>query len=154
VLDGGLDAWPGDLETDLPDVAPLERTPRPWPATRFVDADAVAATAAAVYDARTAQRYAAGDPAIDPRPGHLPGAISAPWAGNLGEDGRFRPAAELRDIYRAAMARGAIAYCGSGVTSCHDLLAMELAGIAGLALYPGSWSQWGADPSRPIEESS
>lgn len=152
VLDGGLGAWPGELDTDPPDVTPVERAPRPWPANRFADADAVAATGAAVFDARTAARYAAGDPAIDPRAGHIPGALSAPWADNLGPDGRFKGADELREIYRDAVTRGAIAYCGSGVTSCHDLLAMELAGIGGTALYAGSWSQWGGDPSRPARE--
>lgn len=154
VLDGGLAGWPGELVTDLPDVQPVERAPRPWPAARFVEADEVAQTSAAIYDARTAERYAHGDAGIDPRPGHIPGALSAPWGANLGADGRLRPAAELRELYTAATARGAIAYCGSGVTSCHDLLAMELAGIADLALYAGSWSQWGADPSRPTEEGS
>jgi thiosulfate/3-mercaptopyruvate sulfurtransferase len=104
-----------------------------------------------VYDARPAERYAGGDPAIDPRPGHVPGARSAPWAGNLGPDGRFRPPAELRERFAAAAGTGAIAYCGSGVTACHDLLALELAGIESNALYAGSWSQWGADPSRPAE---
>jgi thiosulfate/3-mercaptopyruvate sulfurtransferase len=152
VLDGGLAAWPGELDAALPDVTPVGREPQPWPAHRFADADAVAATDAAVYDARTAARYAAGDPGIDPRPGHIPGAHSAPWAANLGPDGRFRPPAELRELYRHGADAGAIAYCGSGVTSCHDLLAMELAGIGGTALYPGSWSQWGADPSRPARE--
>jgi thiosulfate/3-mercaptopyruvate sulfurtransferase len=152
VLDGGLAAWPGELSTGVPDVEPVDRMPSAVEGDMFVTADEVAAGAAVVYDARTAERYAHGDPAIDPRPGHIPGARSAPWAANLGPDGRFRPAGELREIYREATARGAIAYCGSGVTSCHDLLAMDLAGIGDLALYPGSWSQWGNDPSRPVQE--
>jgi thiosulfate/3-mercaptopyruvate sulfurtransferase len=151
VLDGGLGSWPHDTTGDVPDVAPVERAPRQFPAELFVSADQVAATGAAVYDARTGERYAHGDPAVDPRPGHIPGALSAPWAGNLDAAGRFRPAAELRQLYRAADGRGAVAYCGSGVTSCHDLLAMELAGIGETALYAGSWSQWAADPSRPAE---
>ena len=154
VLDGGLAAWPAQLSTEIPDVTAVERATAPWPAGSFVDADAVAATDAAVYDARTAERYAHGDPAIDPRPGHIPGAISAPWGANLGPDGRFRAPAELRAIYAAAGNRGAIAYCGSGVTSCHDLLAMKLAGISDLALFAGSWSQWGADPTRDVEQGS
>lgn len=151
VLDGGLPGWPHALETTLPDVAPVVRTPRPWPADRFVGADDVAATEAVIYDARTAERYAHGDPAIDPRPGHIPGAVSAPWAANLAEDGRLRPPEDLRRLYAAGAERGAIAYCGSGVTACLDLLAMEAAGITGTALYAGSWSQWGSDPSRPAE---
>jgi thiosulfate/3-mercaptopyruvate sulfurtransferase len=150
VLDGGLAAWPGELTTHGPQHRPVERAARPWPAERFADADEVARSGAAVYDARTAERYVHGAE-IDPRPGHLPGALSAPWAENLDDAGRFRPAAQLRERYADAAQRGAIAYCGSGVTACHDLLAMELAGITGTALYPGSWSQWGADPSRPAE---
>jgi thiosulfate/3-mercaptopyruvate sulfurtransferase len=154
VLDGGLAAWPGDLVTDLPDVIPVRRAPRPWPAERFATADEVAGARAVVYDARTAQRYAHGDPGIDPRPGHVPGALSAPWAANLDGDGRLRPPEELRAVYAAAADLGAVAYCGSGVTACLDLLAMERAGIGGTALYAGSFSQWGADPSRPVTEGS
>jgi thiosulfate/3-mercaptopyruvate sulfurtransferase len=150
VLDGGLAAWPGELTAEIPRPAPVTREPVPWPRDRFVTADEVAATSAAVFDARAAERYAHGDRAIDPRPGHIPGALSAPWAANLGDDGRFRPAAELRERFAAAEG-GAIAYCGSGVTACHDLLAMTLAGYDNLALYPGSWSQWGADDSRPVQ---
>lgn len=151
VLDGGLDAWPGELTTHVPAVPPVVRAVRPWPAERFVDADAVARADAVLYDARTAERYAHGDPTIDPRPGHIPGAHSAPWGGNLDADGRFRPAAELRARYADAVQRPAVAYCGSGVTSCHNLLAMHVAGIEHTALYAGSWSQWGADESRPAE---
>jgi thiosulfate/3-mercaptopyruvate sulfurtransferase len=150
VLDGGLAAWPGELTTDVPVPTPVERSPQPWPADRFVTADEVAGTSAAIYDARTAERFVHGAE-IDPRPGHVPGALSAPWGDNLDDAGRFRGADELRAKYAAAADRGGIAYCGSGVTACHDLLAMHLAGIDELALYPGSWSQWGADPSRPAE---
>lgn len=151
VLDGGLAAWAGPLVRDVPAVRPVDRRPRPWPAERFVAADEVAAGDAVVYDARAAERYARGDPSIDPRPGHIPGAHSAPWAGNLGADGRFRPAGQLRERFAAAASRPAIAYCGSGVTACHDLLAMELAGLEQTALYAGSWSQWGSDASRPAQ---
>ena len=152
VLDGGIQAWPAPLVTDLPDVRPLERPVRAWPAGRFVSADEVAASAKLILDARSAQRYAHGDPAIDPRPGHIPGAHSAPWTANLGADGRLLPADALRQIYADAAARGAVAYCGSGVTACLDLLAMEVAGIDDTALYAGSWSQWASDPARPVEE--
>jgi thiosulfate/3-mercaptopyruvate sulfurtransferase len=151
VLDGGLATWQGALETDEPSYAPVDRRPRAWPPAGFVEADALLADGRPIYDARTAERFVKGDPAIDPRPGHVPGALSAPWGLNLGADGRFRSAAELRALYADAVGRGAVAYCGSGVTACHDLLAMELAGIESTALYPGSWSQWGADPARPVE---
>lgn len=152
VLDGGIQAWPGPLSIDLPDVTPVTRPVRPWPAGRFRTADDLATTSAAIYDGRSAQRYAHGDPAIDPRPGHVPGALSVPWAANLDAGGRLRPAAELRELYPEARTRGAVAYCGSGVTACLDLLAMEVAGIEDLALYAGSFSQWGADAARPVEE--
>ncbi|SHH43241.1 thiosulfate/3-mercaptopyruvate sulfurtransferase [Jatrophihabitans endophyticus] len=151
VLDGGLDAWlatAGELVTDVAHHPVVERAPRPWPAERFVVADELPDSGATVYDARTAQRYAHGDPVVDPRAGHVPGARSAPWQDNLGPDGRFRPAADLAERYPAGPA---VAYCGSGVTACHDLLALTLAGRADIALYPGSWSQWGADPTRPAE---
>jgi thiosulfate/3-mercaptopyruvate sulfurtransferase len=152
VLDGGLAAWPGSLTTDVPTPRPVERPARAWPGQRFVTADEIAAAAdAAIFDARTAERFAHGDAAIDPRAGHIPGAISAPWAANLDASGRFRDVDVLRARYAAATGRAAIAYCGSGVTACHDLLAMELAGLPDTALYAGSWSQWGADDSRPAE---
>ncbi len=152
VLDGGLAAYSEPLSTELPDVTPVARAVRPWPGERFLSADEVAASGAAVFDARTAARFAHGDPAIDPRPGHIPGANSAPWAANLDAKGLLRPAAELREIYAAAIDRGAVAYCGSGVTACLDLLAMEVAGVPRTALYAGSWSQWASHPGRPVEE--
>jgi thiosulfate/3-mercaptopyruvate sulfurtransferase len=153
VLDGGIAAWPGELSTDVPAPAPVDRAPVPWPADRFLEADEVAATGAVIYDARTADRFVHGAE-IDPRPGHVPGARSVWWGDNLDDRGRLLPAGELRAKYAEADGRGAVAYCGSGVTACLDLLAMHVAGIDGLALYPGSWSQWGADPSRPAEISS
>jgi thiosulfate/3-mercaptopyruvate sulfurtransferase len=111
-----------------------------------------------VLDARTASRYANGDPAIDPRPGHIPSARSAPWADNTDPDtGRMLTAGELRRRYDdlgAPDAGAIVAYCGSGVTACHDLLALTIAGLGDrVALYPGSWSQWGADATRPAETS-
>lgn len=155
VLNGGLAAWPGPMTTAEPAVTAVRRAPRPWPTDRFVEADEVSKTTAVVLDARTRARYAHGDPAIDPRPGHIPGAYSMPWADNLDPDtGLFLPAAQLRRRYRLdddhSPARY-IAYCGSGVTACHDLLALTDAGHDDVALYAGSWSQWGADADRPAE---
>lgn len=158
VLDGAIASWPGRLSTDVPAVSPVTRLARPWPADRFTDADALAATHATVLDARTAERYAHGEPALDPRPGHIPGARSAPWAANLdATTGRFLDAAALREHYAAlgaaAAAGGVVAYCGSGVTACHDLLALQIAGVTDTVLYPGSWSQWAADPARAVQTS-
>ena len=150
VLDGGLAAWPGALTSDVPDVQLVERAPRPWPADRFVSAAQVAeARDAAVFDARAADRFAGAPNPLDPRPGHIPGAVSAPWAGNLRADGRFLDPSQLRTRFAAAAGRPVIAYCGSGVTACHDLLALQLAGFDDAALFAGSWSQWSADPARP-----
>ncbi|HET6876489.1 MAG TPA: sulfurtransferase [Jatrophihabitans sp.] len=152
VLDGGLAAWAGPLVTEVPEIRAVERKPRPWPADRLLGAEQVAAALdTTIIDARSAERYAAGDPEIDPRPGHIPGALSMPWPDNLAGDGRFRSAEELRERFAAADGRPAVVYCGSGVTACHNLLAMELVGLRRTALYPGSWSQWGADPARPAE---
>ena len=154
VLDGGIQAWPGVLTLVVPVPVPVIRPVREWPAERFVSADQVSAALAqdaVVYDCRLSERYEHGDPAIDPRPGHIPGARSAPWPGNLRPDGLFADPPTLRTRYADAVGKRTIAYCGSGVTACHDLLAMHVAGVTDLALYAGSWSQWGSDPSRPAE---
>lgn len=153
VLDGGLPAWRGELQHDIPMYLSVERDPRPWPKEAFVEADDLGGVGVPVLDARTVDRYADGDPAVDPRPGHIPGAWSAPWADNLDPGtGLFLPAAELRARYASrGVTDAAVAYCGSGVTACHDLLALAVAGVADLRLYAGSWSQWAGDPSRPAE---
>jgi thiosulfate/3-mercaptopyruvate sulfurtransferase len=157
VLDGGLRSWPGSLTTAEPMIRPARRTVRPWPADRFADSDDVERARVApgmlVIDARSGARFADGDEAIDARPGHIPGARSAPWSDNLDAGtGLFLPRADLRRRFIALGAertRRVIAYCGSGVTACHDLLALELAGWHDNVLYPGSWSAWAADPDRP-----
>ncbi len=149
VLDGGMAAWPGELTTDVPTPAPADRAPVPWPPHRFRSADQLAELGdATLLDARSASRFTHGDPSVDPRPGHIPGARSAPWQDNLDADGHFKSPEQLRRSYGSGPF---VAYCGSGVTACHDLLALHVAGERGLALYPGSWSQWGADPSRSAE---
>lgn len=156
VLDGGLASWPDELSADRPVFEPVVRLARPWPAARFADADEVLTPGSAVLDARSTERYAHGDPAIDPRPGHIPGAHSAPWAANLDPaTDRFLDAGRLREQFAELGARRGrvVVYCGSGVTACQDLLALEIAGITDIALYPGSWSQWAADPARPVETS-
>ncbi len=151
VLDGGLASWPGPLTSNVTTPHPVERAPRPWPAERFADADAVADWPGAVLDARTAERYARGDPATDPRPGHVPGAQSFPWVANVGADGRMLAPQALAERYAALGPEPVVAYCGSGVTACHDLLALAVIGRYDTVLYPGSWSQWGGDAARPIE---
>jgi thiosulfate/3-mercaptopyruvate sulfurtransferase len=107
-----------------------------------------------VVDARAENRYAGRDETIDPVAGHVPGAINLPFQGNLAADGRFRPPAALRERFVTAFAGRAVeevvSMCGSGVTACHNLFALELAGLSGARLYGGSWSEWIAAPDRPI----
>jgi thiosulfate/3-mercaptopyruvate sulfurtransferase len=151
VLDGGVDAWPGPLERGEVAPSPASFTPRGWPAAALADADEVARLAAGggvVVDARAPERYRGEHEPVDPRPGHVPGAVSRPYAGNLA-DGRLRDVDALRERYADLAGREVAVYCGSGVTACHDVLAMERAGV-GARLYAGSWSAWSADPERPV----
>ncbi len=155
VLDGGIDAWSGPLTQTTTEPVPAVFTAQPWPADRFVDASAVAARPAdaVVVDARSAERYRGDANPIDPRFGHIPGARSRPTSDNL-VDGHVRPAAELRsELSELGIGpdTDVIASCGSGVSACHDLLALRIAGLGNGRLYVGSWSDWGADPERPIE---
>ncbi len=151
VLDGGFGAW---VAAGLPVTADVASqtfshypTPDGW--TGIVDADDVANTSAIVIDSRAGDRYRGEIEPIDSRAGHIPGAINRFHADNLGADGRHRTATELAERF-GNVGSNPIVYCGSGVTACHNLLAMELAGITDARLYPGSWSEWSSDPTRPI----
>ena len=117
-----------------------------------IDIDGAASYDGVLLDARAAERYAGEVEPIDPKAGHIPGAVSAPTTDNLDAEGRFRPAAELRHRFEALGVRDAIdvaAYCGSGVTAAHEVAALALAGFDA-ALYPGSWSQWSNHDDRPV----
>jgi thiosulfate/3-mercaptopyruvate sulfurtransferase len=105
-----------------------------------------------VVDARAPDRFRGENEIIDPVGGHIPGAKNRFFKNNLQEDGRFKPAEQLRAELNAVVGEPsrAIMQCGSGATACHNLLAMEIAGLPGAALYPGSWSEWCADPTRPV----
>lgn len=155
VLDGGIDAWGGELQAEAPSWPAASFTPRPWPAERLATIDEVDVArtdpASLVIDARSVERYRGEPNQIDPRFGHIPGAVSMQVGDNL-SDGRLQPAAELRDRYERAGAadRQVIAYCGSGVSACHDLLAIRRAGLPDGRLFVGSWSAWGSDPDRPL----
>ena len=162
VLDGGLGAWTGPIEHGWRFVDARLCAPRPWPSRRIADADDIDTLRvdprALVLDARSSARFDNGDPKVDPRPGHVPGARSAPFAANLTPDAMMLDEATLRARYGALGAADAeviACYCGSGVTACHDLLALEIAGFGeSTRLYPGSWSQWGADTTRPAATGS
>ena len=157
VLDGGFNAWTargGALQSGEAEVAEQAFTPR-------IGAQAVVTTAeielepnALIVDARAADRYAGSVEPIDPVAGHVPGAVNHPFTANLDVDGRFLPAAELKRRWLERLAgrnaRDVVAMCGSGVTACHNLLSLEVAGLSGAKLYAGSWSEWIRDPGRPV----
>ena len=153
VLDGGLPSWGGALSADAVEEAEGDFEPAPG-ALELLDADGAAALARAgvLLDARAGERYRGEVEPIDRIGGHIPGAVSAPTSENVGPDGRFLPAGELSDRFKALGASGAApvgVYCGSGVSAAHEVLALAVAGIPA-ALYVGSWSEWSADPSRPV----
>lgn len=157
VLDGGIDAWTdaGHALTTEPPAHPATTWTPGEALDDVVGTDEVMAmprASALLLDARAGERYRGETEPIDPRAGHVPGAHSAPWAENLGGDGRFLQPEELRARYTALGAgeQPTIAYCGSSLSATHDLLALELAGIGGGLLYEGSWSHWSADPTRPV----
>jgi thiosulfate/3-mercaptopyruvate sulfurtransferase len=153
LLDGGIQAWAGPLSTASVTRPPARFTPRPWPAELLVGIDEAATTDDVLIDARSAERYAGAPDEHDPRFGHIPGARSLPTRGHLGPDGRLQDVAALRARFASVgIEPGAevVSYCGGGVTACHNLLIMEHAGLGPGRLYPGSWSQWSRDPTRPI----
>jgi thiosulfate/3-mercaptopyruvate sulfurtransferase len=172
VLDGGFRAWADAGQPVTVDEPAVEAGDFTAVAGRLPVLDAPGAAALArsgvLLDARAGERYRGEVEPVDPAAGHIPGAVSAPTAGNVGPDGRFLPPGELRrrfaDLGVTAGQPGqpgqpgvldlAVgAYCGSGVTAAHEVLALELAGVPA-SLYVGSWSEWTADPSRPIATGS
>ena len=164
VLDGGWTAWqaadfPQDHAVPEPTDGP-EFVARPDNARVATLDDVVAMSeqkSAALFDSRAAARYRGDEEPIDPVPGHIPAAISAPFPDNLA-DGRFLPPDQLAARFRMLLgdlsAEDAVFYCGSGVTACHNLLALQHAGLGVARLYPGSWSEWITDPARPVARSA
>jgi thiosulfate/3-mercaptopyruvate sulfurtransferase len=149
LLDGGLAAWTGaglplEAGSVMPEPGDVVLVPG---ALATIDADDAAGWTGSLRDARAAERYAGEVEPIDPRAGHIPGALSVPTAGNVGADGTFLADEDLRARF-AALDGPVAVYCGSGVTAAHEIAALASIGVEA-ALYPGSWSQWSNDPARP-----
>ncbi|MEO8925427.1 MAG: sulfurtransferase, partial [Caldimonas sp.] len=159
VLDGGFAAWleAGGEASTGPGI-PVSAAPYPDLPSRAgnIDAGALAARLgrSILLDARSPERFRGDKEPIDPVAGHIPGALNRFHAANVAPGGKFKPAAQLREEFGAVLgprsASEVIHSCGSGITACHNLLAMEHAGLCGSILYPGSWSEWSADSARPI----
>jgi thiosulfate/3-mercaptopyruvate sulfurtransferase len=159
VLDGGYDKWlreerPETSVLPQPKQARFERRPGAVGVDVAFVARHLRDTAVKVVDARSADRYRGENETLDPVGGHIPGAVNRPFRDNLDSNGAFKSPAELRAEWERVIgglpAHAIVHSCGSGVTACHNLLAMEVAGLAGARLYPGSWSEWCADPARPV----
>lgn len=166
LLDGGWQAWleangVTDNHLSLPPVptghAVVEEV---TPQLATVNADEILAqlkegqsTRYTLVDARSAERYRGEKEPIDPIAGRIPSAVNRPTPQNLQADGRFKPAAQLNADFTQLLGdvdpENVVHYCGSGMTACHNMFAMELAGLSGSRIYPGSWSEWIADPARP-----
>ena len=162
VLDGGWQAWTAAGLPVSHDPAPAVRLGTPVEPGKSlagtVDAQAVLANITqpsfTVVDARAANRYRGEVEPMDPVAGHIPGALNRPNGENLQPDGRFKTAEQLRAEFGSLLAgrdpASVVHQCGSGITACHNLLSMEIAGLTGSRLYPGSWSEWCSDPARPV----
>ena len=159
VVDGGWDAW---CKNGLPVTAQMPAIKRGAfggaALDHTVDANfilhRIGQPRIRVIDARSPDRFRGENETLDPVGGHIPGAINRFFKDNLAAEGRFKPAAELKREFSAILGalspEQAVHQCGSGVTACHNLLAMEIAGLSGAKLYPGSWSEWCSDPRRPV----
>jgi thiosulfate/3-mercaptopyruvate sulfurtransferase len=160
VLDGGYAKWTGEqrpVTTAPPQTRPARFAGEPRAMT-VAAADLLARIGkpgGRLIDARSPERFRGENETLDPVGGHIPGALNRFFKDNLDARGCFRPPAELRDAFLALLggvaAERVVHSCGSGVSACHNLLAMEIAGLPGSKLYPGSWSEWCSDPSRPVE---
>jgi thiosulfate/3-mercaptopyruvate sulfurtransferase len=161
LLDGGWAKWtregrPSRRGDESPRAAIFNPQPRPHLCVGVADVEAgIARGSALLIDARGPERFEGRDEPIDRVGGHIPGAANHFYKWNLAGDGTMLPPERLRERYEALLGgrapAEAIVYCGSGVSACHDLLAMEHAGLSGTPLYPGSWSEWSSVPERPVE---
>ena len=160
VLDGGWQNWTDaklPVTVEQPVVEPASYHGR---AQKQITVDStqllaqLGKSSTLVFDARSADRYRGENETLDPVGGHIPGAVNRFFKLNLADDGRFKPQATLKKEFSAMLnghkPEAIIHQCGSGVTACHNLLAMEVAGLSGSRLYPGSWSEWISDRKRPV----
>ena len=166
VLNGGWQQWlKEERSTDTAVPAPEARhfphrepSREAWLSTQEVLEQVRGRRPGLLMDARGPTRFRGDEEPIDPVAGHIPGAMNMPFTANLAPDGRFSAPATLRHRFEAALGKfspdQAVSMCGSGVTACHNLLAMELAGMKHAKLYAGSWSEWIRDPARPVEKAS
>ena len=164
VLDGGLAKWKADgrpLTSEVPAAKPAPFTAKVNEAIRATVDDVsrrMSDSKTTIIDARAPDRYDGSAETIDPVGGHIPGAKNRFWKNNVNADGTFKPAEVLRAEFEALLTGKApedvILQCGSGVTALHNFVAMEIAGLSGARLYPGSWSEWCANPARPVATGS
>ena len=166
VLDGGIDKWIAEgrpTTADPPSVRPVRfvaMTPRPVISSADIlrDLSDRSSNPLTIIDARAPERFRGDIEPLDPVAGHIPGAINRPYGANLTPQQTFKPAELLRAEFEAQLGTAPLSsvvhQCGSGVTACHNLLAMAVAGLPGSRLYPGSWSEWVADPTRPVARGS
>jgi len=158
VLDGGLESWKGQISTAIVAPVPLEKKPKPVAYQGLVLLDEIVENLASqhktIIDARSPDRFHGQNETLDPVAGHIPGSLNRFFKNNL-EGSEFKSPEILRKEYSELLgnspASGVIHSCGSGVTACVNLLAMEQAGLCGSLLYAGSWSEWCADPKRPVD---
>jgi thiosulfate/3-mercaptopyruvate sulfurtransferase len=150
LLDGGLQAWAGELETGTRTYERGDFSAKEIDRSMFVTIDELGSESA-LLDARAPERYRGETEPVDPIPGHIPGAVNVFWQTNLGPDGRFLSPDELRARYEN-FGDDVVVYCGSGVNACHDVIAMAVAGLRPARVYAGSYSEWSRTPGREIEK--
>ena len=145
VLDGGIKAWGSALSSEMVTLTPGSFSSTEPDRHKIATFDELQGRAGLLIDTRVAERYRGDTEPVDPKAGHVPGAKNAPWTGNLAPNGRFKAPDELRKRFAdmgIVRAEDVVVYCGSGVNACHNLLALELAGLGEASLYAGSWSDW------------
>jgi thiosulfate/3-mercaptopyruvate sulfurtransferase len=154
ILDGGIASYPGELATEAPQRLKGDFAAPSWPSTLLADISDASSGQHIVVDARNRDRFEGHQDPIDPRPGHIPGAVNVPCRENLNSSGKLIPEVQLRENFSRAgvvSAENIIAYCGSGVTACHNLLVLEQLGVGKGRLFVGGWSQYGHATDRPVE---